>query len=128
MKASILPAIIFLSFILTGCSKKVPGEKDIIAPVVNIASPLNAQIFTGGQNINITGTITDDKYIAEVHIHVSNTATGSLLMDIHLYPATNIVNFNQSINAVSGTNYKILVTAKDKAINEGRSSVEVAAN
>jgi len=114
--------------IMSGCSKGTAAEKDTIPPVINLASPVSGQNFPTGQLIQITGSITDDKYIAEVHIHVTNTNTGSLLMDVHLYPGSSSTSFNQSITAASGINYKIQVIAKDRAVNETISSVEVTCN
>ncbi len=96
-------------------------------PDITITSPANGQNFTSGQTIPITGSITDDKFIAEVHIHVTNTNTGALLMDVHLYPNGSPATLNQSITAVADINYKIQVIAKDRAVNESRSSVEVSA-
>ncbi len=125
MRAGII-LFIFIQ-LLQGCSKD-PSEKDTTIPVVAINFPVQGNVFTAGQTIPISGTITDDQYIAEIHIHVTNTNTGALLMDVHLYPAGNTATFNQSITASSGINYKIQVIAKDKAVNEGRSTVEVSCN
>ena len=63
-----------------------------------------------------------------MHIHVTNRITGALLMDVHLYPGNSSTTFNQSIAAVAGVNYKIQVIAKDRAVNEAISSVEVTCN
>jgi hypothetical protein len=49
-------------------------------------------------------------------------------MDVHLYPNNSTASFDQSITAASGINYKIQVIAKDRAVNEARSSVEVSCN
>lgn len=118
------PALLLL--LIISCGKDAATVNDNELPVVTINTPTNSQVFTAGQPITIAGSITDNNYIAEVHIHVSNTNTGALLMDVHLYPGSNTTTFNQSITAVSGVNYKIQVIAKDKAVNEGRASVEVA--
>ncbi len=117
-----------LLVLLISCGKDPAIVNDNQLPVVTLSTPTNNQVFTAGQPITISGTITDNNYIAEVHIHVSNTNTGALLMDVHLYPAGNTTTFNQSITAVSGVSYKIQVIAKDKAVNEGRSSVDVSCN
>ncbi|MEQ1675203.1 MAG: Ig-like domain-containing protein [Chitinophagaceae bacterium] len=117
-------SLILLLFI--SCGKDAATANDNELPVVTINTPTNNQVFIAGQPITISGSITDNNYIAEVHIHVSNTNTGALLMDVHLYPAGSTTTFNQSITAVSGVNYKIQVIAKDKAVNEGRATVEVA--
>jgi Bacterial Ig domain len=114
--------------LLISCSKNSTGEKDTVPPVINLTSPVNGQIFTAGQLIQISGSITDNNYIAEVHIHVSNLNTGSLLMDVHLYPGNSNATFNQSITAVSGINYKIQVIAKDREVNEASATVNVSSN
>jgi hypothetical protein len=118
---------LFLLTLLSACGKPA-AEKDKIFPVVSISSPANGQNFTPGQPIPITALVTDETYIAEVHIHVSNTNTGELLMDVHEYPAGKTGNISQSITAVAGVNYKIQVIAKDRAVNETNSTVLVSCN
>lgn len=113
---------------LAACSKDPATENDTQPPVISLASPTDGQSFTAGQSIPITGTISDDNYIAEVHIHVTNNTTGALLMDVHLYPAGKTGSFNQSLTATSGTSYKIQVIARDKSLNEGRNTVFVSGN
>ena len=120
--------IILLLIFVAGCSKDPATINDTTAPVITLNSPSANQVYTPGQSINISGSITDNNYIAEVHIHVSNTNTGALLMDVHLYPAGSTATFNQSLTAVTGVNYKIQVIAKDKAVNEGRSTVDASCN
>jgi Bacterial Ig domain len=112
--------------VLFGCSKNSATEKDTMLPVITFTSPTNGQNFTAGQTIQITGTITDDKFIAEAHIHVTNTNTGALLMDVHIYPNGSTATFSQPLTATAGVNYKIQIIAKDRAVNESRSSVEVS--
>ncbi len=123
----IITSIVLLTF-FTNCKRDTNFEKDTQEPIVTITTPTAAQLFTGGQAINITGVVTDNNYISEIHIHVTNITTSSLLVDVHLYPGANTISFSQSLTAVTGARYKILVTAIDKAINEGRSSVEVSTN
>ena len=120
--------IILLLIFMVACSKDPATANDTAAPVITLNSPSANQVYTAGQPINISGSITDNNYIAEVHIHVSNTNTGALLMDVHLYPAGSTATFNQSLTAVAGVNYKIQVIAKDKAVNEGRSTVDASCN
>jgi len=120
--------IILLLIFMVACSKDPATANDTTAPVITLNSPSANQVFTPGQPINISGSISDNNYIAEVHIHVSNTNTGALLMDVHLYPAGSTATFNQSLTAVAGVNYKIQVIAKDKAVNEGRSTVDASCN
>jgi hypothetical protein len=120
--------LIIVTALSISCSRNKESDRDKVFPVITINTPANGQSFTAGQSIAISGTITDNEYIAEVHIHVSNNNTGALLMDVHLYPASASSGFSQSINAVAGINYKIQVIAKDRAVNESRASVEVSCN
>jgi Bacterial Ig domain len=118
----------FIGFFLmllsvSACSKKNDQPADLAKPLITINTPFNGQVFTAGQPIPIAGTITDNQYIAEVHIHVSNNHTGTLLMDVHLYPASASTTFNQSITASTGIEYKIQVIAKDKNVNESNATV-----
>lgn len=119
---------ILLLSVLSGCSKDKTTESDNVFPVITLNNPVNGQNFAAGQTIPINGTISDNNYLAEVHLHVSNSTTGTLLMDVHLYPAAANTVFNQSITATAGVNYKIQVIAKDKNVNESRSTVEVTCN
>ena len=120
--------LLITAIVLASCSKNKESERDKVFPVITINTPVNGQSFTAGQSIPISGTITDNEYIAEVHIHVSNNNTGALLMDVHIYPGANSTTFNESITASIGINYKIQVIAKDRAVNESRSVVEVSCN
>ncbi len=127
MRMKTILILIFLLFMIAGCGKTAT-EQDKIYPVVTISSPASGQVFTAGQSIPITASITDETYIAEVHVHVSNTNTGELLMDVHNYPAGKTGTISQSITAAAGVHYKIQVIAKDRAVNETNSTVLVSCN
>ncbi len=119
-----------IPLIITGfsCSKNNNRETDRILPVVSLSAPLNNQVFTAGQSVNITGTLSDNQQLAEVHVHISNNNTGTLLVDIHRYPLSATYTLNESFSAQSGIEYKIQVIAKDNAANENRATVLVSTN
>lgn len=119
---------VLLLLIMASCSKDGDTANDTTSPVIVLSNPSDGQSFTAGQAITISGSVTDDNYIAEIHIHVSNNNTGVLLMDVHLYPAGASATFSQSLTSAAGVTYKIQVIAKDKAVNEGRSTVLVSGN
>ena len=118
------------TLIITGfsCSKSNNRETDRVLPVVTITAPLNNQVFSAGQPVNITGTLSDNQQLAEVHVHISNNNTGTLLVDIHRYPLSANYILNESFSAQSGIEYKIQVIAKDNAANENRATVLVSTN
>jgi hypothetical protein len=118
--------IVFVS--LAGCSKSSSTDKDTESPVITMISPLNNQSFTNGQTVTIAGSITDNKYIAEVHIVVSDLTTGATYVHVHLYPASGSANFNQDFTANTGINYKIQIIAVDRSLNQAVSSVQISCN
>ena len=119
--------IIIVSLLLSGCSKD-STEKDNELPVVTLSSPANNQVFNAGQNVSITGNISDNKKISEVHVHISNNTTGTLLIDIHRYPETTTYTLNETFQTHAGIQYKIQVIAKDNSANEKRATVEISSN
>ena|ERR1700730_15800413 len=125
MKSSFFIGLILLA----GCSKNVSGVTDTQLPVITIITPTDGQTFTAGSPMNITGNISDNGTIAEVHVHVTNVTTGTKYLDVHLYPGASTTSFsNHELNAVSGINYKVEVIAIDRGANEARSSVLVSCN
>jgi len=115
--------------VFISCSKKSNGDKDTQLPLITITSPLINQVYTSGEHINIAGSVSDNTSIAEVHIHVTNNATGVKYLDVHLFPGTSMTPFfNQDLTAVTGTNYKIEIIAVDRSANEGRLSILVSCN
>lgn len=125
MKQWLFIAFVFLA---AACSKNNSSDDDNQSPVVTITSPANNSTVTGGQTVNIAGTITDNNRIAELHVHISNNNTGTLLVDIHRTPAGNSYSLNENFTTQAGITYKIQVIAKDAAANETISSVLVTAN
>lgn len=97
-------------------------------PVISLSSPTNNQVFTNGQTVNITGSITDNNIIAELHVHIYNNTTGALLIDIHRTPASGSYNLNETFMVQTGMNYKIQILAKDGAANEAIAVVNVTTN
>lgn len=122
-------AVLFsLMLAVMGCSEKNAVEKDNELPAITLTSPSNAQTFTDGQLINITGSVSDNKSLSQIHIHVNNLDTGAEILDEHLNPTSNTATFSKSLIATSGINYRIEIVAVDKAVNEARKTVEVSCN
>lgn len=121
----LIPLFILLC-IGTGCSKSEDKDKNF--PGILLLELMNGQVFSPGQAIRIHGNVYDDKYIAEIHIHVSNLNSGALLMDVHDFPGNTSAAFDQSITAVAGVNYRISILAKDRGANQTTMSVEVSCN
>ena len=123
MKKSVLPILLV---IVSACSK--PADKDEVAPVLTLNAPTDNQAFTAGQNIMISGTASDNKYIEQIHVVITNQITGVEYLHIHIHPNSNSFNFNQGYTAQAGINYKIEVIVDDPSSNSTAKSVLVSCN
>ena len=122
-----LSSFLLVMILLAACSKN-STVKDNELPVVSITSPNNNQVFSAGETVVITGALSDNQKLTEVHVHISNNSTGTLLIDIHRYPMTSAYNLNESFQTQAGINYKIQVVAKDNSAIENRSTIEITSN
>jgi hypothetical protein len=118
----------YLLLLLIGCSKSSDNDKDYDPPVLTLNTPVNNQVFTAGQNMIISGIASDNKFIDQVHIVITNLATGTEYLHIHIHPNGNSSNFSQSYAAQAGIAYKIQVIVDDGSTNSTAKSVEVSCN
>jgi hypothetical protein len=115
--------------LLYSCSRHESGTADTELPVIALSTPPDGGVLTAGTPLNITGTITDNGTIAEVHIHVTDVNTGTKYLDVHLYPGTSTTSFsNHDLVTIAATTYKIQVIAIDRGINEARATIQVSCN
>lgn len=110
------------------CSKGSGKEKDYEAPVIMLTAPADNQVFSGGQSIMITGTVTDNKYIEEIHIEITNLANAIEYLHVHIHPGTNTFTINQAFTIQAGIAYKIRVIADDASTNSTVKSVDISCN
>lgn len=126
MKPPPLPLLILLLGL--ACSKNSSGDKDRELPSVTITAPAANQSFAAGAIVNITGNLSDNNKLAEVHVHISDKNTGALLIDIHRFPNAATYSLKESFTAEAGIAYKIQVVARDNYANEDRATVEITTN
>lgn len=128
MRADIIPYFLVAIITLFSCNNKDAVSNDQVSPVITMSQPANNQVFSAGDMVQIHGIITDDQFIAELHIHVSDNNTGALLMDIHRYPAGASFTLNEFFVASSGIQYKIQIIARDRGVNEAVQTIMVICN
>jgi hypothetical protein len=116
-----------ICILVSSCSKK-PDAKDYEAPVITHTSPANNQVYITGQIINIQGTVTDNQYISQVHIEITDLTTGAEYLHVHIHPASKTYAYNQTFAVEAGNNYKIKVIAEDPSANSASEQMEVACN
>jgi hypothetical protein len=119
--------------VISACSKGTNGEndangtpKDTSGPVITIVSPTDHQTFTAGQTIQTSANAIDNVKVTELHIHVIDKSTGSLLRDIHSYPGAVSGTVQDAFTAKTGLTYTIKIIANDPSQNLTTSQVEVS--
>ena len=113
---------------LFGCTKEHAGEVDTQTPIILMSSPNESQVFAAGDLITISGTITDNNRVGEIHLEILNTKTGAFLTHEH-YTAegasfTLLKTFTAQANAV----YRIKVEANDLKGNKAQAQVNISSN
>lgn len=94
MNFRVLYIILVCIFILS-CSK----DQDDINPSINIVSPVNYQKINGGETIEITGIIKDDRNIERITITLRDKKNTPVLRTITKAPTTsNSKSYNLSVN------------------------------
>ena len=120
--------LLILLVLFTCCSKRPKADKDYDPPVIILTTPTNNQVFTAGQDMMISGLVTDNKYILQLHIEITNLITAEAYLHVHIHPASNVFNFNQSFTVQAGISYKIRVIADDPSANSSAKVIEVFCN
>jgi hypothetical protein len=104
---------------------------DTTPPGISIITPTDNQVFTSGNTINISGTITDDYGMYRGSIRVYNDGTNTLLSQ-QLYEAHYLLSYNYSLNytpvVITPTILRIEVSFEDHGANVTTKSVKVTIN
>lgn len=102
---------IFLAVsLLTSCTKNAGNGQ---GPVINITSPAANQVFTSGQTITVTASITHSSQIHEVKVRVRDNATGDEILEFKTDVNNSSYTLSKSFIARGGIVYKIEVEASD---------------
>ena len=115
----------------SGTGPHVLTPSDVRAPVIEITTPTNNQVFPSGNMINITGKLTDDYGLYRGSISITNDADGLVLKE-QLYEIHGLVTYNFTLNyiAVVGApaDYTATVAFEDHGLNKTTKSVKVKVN
>lgn len=126
-------------FILVSCSKgggtpddnHIIDNNDVIAPVIEITTPTDGQVFTNGNSINVTGKVTDDGGLYRGSIRITNDANGALvkeqLYEIHGFQSFNF-NISHTTAVTTVSDYTVTVRFEDHGTNVTAASVKVKVN
>lgn len=119
--AALLPLFI-------GCKKDAGTPADTELPRITLTSPVNNQTFTGGQTVSVTGTVTDNNKLREVHLEITNNTTGAFITHEHFAPDAASFALARTFTLTAGNSYKIKVEADDKNDNEAKTELTIVVN
>ena len=138
MKSRQILPILFSCLVITmACSKNDNADDheynsgDVAAPVIEITTPSDNQVFSNNNTINITGKVTDDKGLYQGSIRINNDANGNLLKEqayeIHGFLSYSF-NLAYPIVATTASDYTITVRFQDHGNNVTTKLVKVKVN
>ena len=114
-----------LTIILGACTKNADNSQ---GPVINVSTPSANQVFSAGQTITVTASITHSSQIHEVKIRVRNDGTGDEILEFKTDVNATSYSFSKSFIGQAGIVYKIEVEASDYAGNETEKEFRVSVN
>ncbi|HEV7779755.1 MAG TPA: hypothetical protein VGO58_00735 [Chitinophagaceae bacterium] len=104
---------------------------DTTAPEIIIFTPADNQVFSNGNNISITGRVTDDYGLYRGTIRIVNDANGFMLVN-QPYEIHGILLYNFNISHTTSvstvSNYTVTVSFEDHGLNSTTRSVKVKVN
>ncbi len=102
---------------------------DTTPPVISITAPVNNQVYTNGQTLNIRGTLTDAD-LHEVKIVIRDNAGVELKAFYPLVHGLSTFNFNENwtVSVTTATDATVKVEAADYTGNRGEQTVPVRLN
>lgn len=89
----------------SGCHKH---EADSTVPVITLSAPLNNQVYKNGDNVIITGTVTDNS-LHELRINITNTGNGASLY-------SNVISVHNLTSYAINSSWKSAITAATTAV------------
>ena len=107
------------------------GVVDTTAPNLTVNTPVENQVYNSGDNISVTGRITDDLGLYQGSIRITNDANGAVLKE-QLYEIHFILGYDFNVNYVATvttlSNYTVTVSFMDHGLNIASKSVHVKVN
>ncbi len=135
---------LLILLILVSCSKggdagtdnnsggpHVFNPQDLTAPVINVNTPVDNQVFSSGNTLLVSGRVTDDLGIYRGSIRIINDANGievkQQAYEIH-GPKTYDFNLSYVTSVLVVTDYTIVVFFEDHGYNGTTKTVKVKVN
>ena len=107
------------------------SPQDTTAPVLNVLTPMDNQVFTSGNAISVTGSITDDLGLYQGSIRITNDANGQVLKQ-QLYEIHYVLAYNFNISYIPvvsvPSDYTVTVTFEDHGLNSVTKTVRIKVN
>lgn len=114
-----------------GGGTHIPSPNDTTAPLLDIYTPTDSQVFTSGSTITITGRLTDDLGLYRGTIKITNDANGDILKN-QAYEIHGLRLYDFSLayvtSVTTASDYTVTVSFEDHGYNSVTKSVKVKVN
>ena len=114
-----------------GDGSHIDNPADVVAPVIEITTPSENQVFANGSTITITGKLTDDLGLYRGTIRIVNDANASLVKE-QIFEIHGLLTYNYSTSYIATvstiSNYTVTVSFEDHGNNVSVKSVKVKIN
>src|SRR5688572_30215264 len=119
--------------LLAACSKSDNDDheinnSDVTAPVIEIFTPTENQVFNNSSSINITGRITDNLGLYRGTIRITNDANAAVIKEqsyeIHGL-LTYDFNLSHTVSVAAAADYTVTVRFEDHGLNVSTKSVRI---
>lgn len=121
--------IVLLSCVMlvARCSKKSDPAPE---PVINVTAPTPAQHFADGDTIHIKGTVTHTINLAEVAVHMTETAGNNEFFHNHYLTTGTLFSFDATYKLPDKTKntFKVEIEATDKNGTEAKKEFSITIN
>jgi hypothetical protein len=116
-------APVLILFLFSACKKL-----DETAPVIQLDTPIDAQVFVTGETVTIKAKVTDETGIHMVHAMVLDNDNYSHIMHFEEHFDGKTYKLIQTFVTEAGRNYYIEVGATDHADNSSKKTIVVSTN
>ena len=114
-----------------GGGSHIDNPADIVAPVIEITTPSENQVFANGSTITITGKLTDDLGLYRGTVRIVNDANASLVKE-QIFEIHGLLTYNYSTSYIATvstiSNYTVTVSFEDHGNNMSTKSVKIKIN
>ena len=116
---------IILCLALIFCVSCTKSSGDTQKPLIVLNTPAGNQEFSASSTVVISGTVSDNDELHEVHVFVTDITHSAEVVHFHEHVDASTYTINQSFTVQASTTYRIQVEADDLVGNTTEVDIQV---